>query len=431
MEGTVDYVITVKQHQKRLFHSLIIAEWQVESDFLLAGMKGMMYNLSFEGRCPVMTTFYLPTRIIFGAGSFNQLGAEARRLGEKAMLITGRNSMCRTGVLDRVVEDLKNNGVDTLVFDKVLPNPRASTIDEGAGIARQEGVELIIGMGGGSAMDTAKGIVLASTGTKPTWDYIGTDIKVSGPVLPLILVPTMAATGSEANGGASITRWETREKAYIFTPYMFPRVSIIDPELTLTVPKEQTATGGVDIFCHAVEGYITTQEPSLVNDGIIEAVLRAVVELLPRVLAKLDDIEMRTELSWASTIACSQLIALGGGYGPRTCHSISNFLGGYYDVAHGDCLAAILPIWMRYTLPVKSERFRALGRNVFDEEDGIAATEKWLEKVGRRLRLRDLGVEPEHFEEIAVSCIRTDARTKAHPKVLDVDAIKQIYQDSY
>lgn len=379
----------------------------------------------------MITTFYLPTKIIFGAGSFNQLGAEARELGQKAMLVTGRSSMRRTGVVDRVVQDLKNNGVDTLVFDKVVPNPRASTMDEGARMARQEGVELVIGLGGGSAMDSAKGIALASTGTRPIWDYIGGDIKVSGPLLPLILVPTIAATGSEANCGASISNWETREKAYFSTPALFPKVSIVDPELTLSVPKKQTATGGVDIFCHAVEGYITTQEPSIVTDGITETVMRTVVVLLPKVLTKLDDIEMRTQLSWASTIACSQLVALGGGYGQRTCHSISNFLGGYYDIAHGDCLAALLPAWMRYTLPVKPERFRALGRNVFGEEDGIAATEKWLEKLGMRLRLRDFGVEPERFEELAASCIRTDPRTKIHPRVLDVDAITQIYQDSY
>ena len=379
----------------------------------------------------MITTFYLPTKIIFGVGGLNQLGAEARELGQKAMVVTGRSSMRRTGVVDRVVQDLKNNGVDTLVFDKVVPNPHASTIDEGARMARQEGIELMIGLGGGSAMDTAKGIALTSTGTKPIWDYVGKDVKVSGPVLPIILVPTMAATGSEANCGGSISNWETREKAGFSTPAVFPKVSIVDPELTLTVPKKQTATGGVDIFCHAVEGYITIEKPSMVTDGIIEAVLRTVVVFLPQVLTKLDDIEMRTQLSWASTIACSQLIALGGGYGRRTCHSISNFLGGYYDIAHGDCLAALLPAWMRYTLPVRAERFRALGRNVFGEEDGIVATEKWLKKLGMRLRLRDFGIEPERFEEMASGCIRTDARTKAHPRLLDVASIKQIYQDSY
>jgi len=379
----------------------------------------------------MITTFYLPTRIIFGAGSFKQLGAEARKLGRKAILVTGRSSMRRAGVLDRVVEDLKNNGVDTLVFDKVVSNPHASTIDEGARIARQEGIELIIGLGGGSAMDTAKGIVLASTGTKPLWDYIGSEIKISGAVLPLILVPTMAATGSEANSSFSITNEKTRDKVGFNTPAAFPEVSIVDPELTLTLPRKQTATGGVDIFCHVVEGYITTGQPSQVTDGIMEAVMRVVVELLPKVLTRLDDIELRTQLSWASTIACSQLVALGGGYGRRTCHSISNFMGGYYDIAHGDCLAALLPAWMRYTLPVRTERFSSLGKNVFGKEDGIAATEKWLEKMGMRLKLRDLGVKPEHFEEIAAGSIRTDARTKLHPRVLDVNAIKQIYQDSY
>ena len=390
-----------------------------------------MYNPFFEGGCSMITTFYLPTKIIFGVGSFKQLGSEARELGQKALLVTGRNSMRRTGVLDRVVQDLKNNGVDTVVFDKVVPNPRASTIDEGARVVRQEEFELVIGLGGGSAMDTAKGIVLASTGTKPIWDYIGTEIKVSGPVLPLIVVPTLAATGSEANCSASITNWETREKRGCVTPYIFPKVSIVDPELTLTLPKKQTAKGGVDIFCHVVEGYITTQEPSMVTDGIMETVMRTVVELLPKALTKLDDIEIRAQLSWASTIACSQFIALGGGYGQRTCHSISNSLSGYCDIAHGDCLAALLPAWMRYTFPVRPERFHSLGKNVFGEEDGIAATERWLEKVGMKLRLRDLGIKPELFEKIATNCIRTDARTKTHPRLLDVDAIKQIYQDSY
>ena len=164
----------------------------------------------------MITTFHLPTKIIFGVGSLNQLGAEARELGQKAILSTGRSSMHWTGRLDRVVQDLKNNGVATLVFDKVVPNPRASTIDEGARLVRQEGIDLVIGLGGGSAMDSAKGIVLASSGTKPIWDYVSTKIEVSQPVLPLILVPTVAATGSEDSFFASITNWETREKKTCF-----------------------------------------------------------------------------------------------------------------------------------------------------------------------------------------------------------------------
>ena len=378
----------------------------------------------------MITTFHLPTKIIFGVGGFKQLGAEAKEFGQKAILVTGRSSMQRTGLLAKGIQDLKNNGVDALVFDKVVPNPRASTIDEGARVVRREGIDLVIGLGGGSAMDTAKGIVLASTGTKPFWDYIGADIKVSGPMLPLILVPTIAATGSEANYFASITNWKTREKKACITPYIFPRVSIVDPELTRSVPKQETATGGVDIFCHVVESYITAEEPSMVTDGVMETVMRTVVVFLSEALKRLDDIEARTQLSWASTIACSQLLYLGGGYGQRTLHFISNPLSGYYDVTHGDCLAALLLAWMRYTLPVKPERFHSLGKNVFGEEDGIVATERWLDKIRMKLRLRDLGIAPELFEEIAARAA-TESRLKAHPRLLDVDAIKQIYQDSY
>jgi len=378
----------------------------------------------------MITAFHLPTRIIFGVGSLKQLGAEARELGQKAILVTGRGSVRRTGMLDGVIQDLRNNGVDTLIFDKVVPNPRTSTIDEGARLVRQEGVDLIIGLGGGSAMDTAKGIRLASTGTKPLWDYIGTDIKVSGTLLPLILVPTTAATGSEANNFALITNWETREKKACITPYIFPTLSIVDPELTLSVPKQQSATGGVDIFCHVVEGYITAQEPSSLTDGIMEAVMRMAVVFLPKVLTRLDDIEARSQLSWASTLACSQFVNLGGGYGQRTLHFISNPLSGYYDVTHGDALAALLSAWMKYTFPVKPERFYSLGENVFGEKDGIIATERWLHEVGMKFRLRDLGIETALFEEIAARAA-TESRLKVHPRLLDVAAIKQIYQDSY
>ena len=377
-------------------------------------------------------TFHLPTKIIFGVGCIKQLGMEAGNLGKKAIMVTGQTSLRRSGLLDKVVQDLNSNRVEVIVFDRVVPNPRSSTIDEGAKLVREQGIDLLIGMGGGSAIDSAKGIRLASTGTRPIWGYISaSEIQLSQPLPPLILVPTMAATGSEANHFASITNWEKREKRGLASPHLFPTLSIVDPELTLSVPPQQTAQGGVDIFCHAVESYITASESSLITDGITETVMRVVVMNLPKVLKRPDDIIARAELSWASTIACSQLLYLGGGYGQRTCHSISNYFSGYYDIAHGDSLAAVLPAWMRYTLPVRQEKLRSLGRNVFGGEDGIAATEKWLKQVGMRKRLRDFGVEPEHFEEFAASCMRTDARTKAHPRPLDVYAIKKIYEESY
>jgi len=372
----------------------------------------------------MITKFYLPTKIIFGPESLAQLGAEAKKLGRKAILVTGSGSMRRTGVLDRVVQDLKDNGV---------PNPRASTVDEGARIVRSEGIDLIIGLGGGSAMDTAKGMtLLVSTGTESIVHHMNVRVDVTSRVpLPLMLVPTVAASGSEINRVAVITDWETHEKRVLLNPLFYPKVSIIDPALTLTLPEKPTAQGGVDAFCHVVECYLTTRSPFPLTDGIMETTMRLIVETLPQVLARLDDIEARTRLSWASTVACSQFVELGGGAGFRTLHGIEHTLSGYYDIVHGDGLAALLPAWMRYTLPAKQDRFDSLGKNVFGETDGILATEKWLERVGMKLRLRDLGIEAELFEEMANSTVKTDDLLPMHPRVLDAAAIAQIYQDSY
>ena len=379
----------------------------------------------------MITTLYLPTKIIFGCGSLARLGVEAGKIGRKAILITGTSSLRKAGVLDRVTHDLKSNGVETLVYDKVKPNPRATTVDEGARLAREAGVELVIGLGGGSAMDAAKGIALASAGTRPIWHYIEIGAAPMGAVPKLILVPTVAASGSEANSGAVLTNWETHEKCVLAGPHLFPEVSIVDPELTLTLPAKPTAQGGVDIFCHLVEPYLTSERPSPLTDGILETLMRLVVKYLALVLVRLDDIEARSQLSWLSTIACLSFVSLGGGGGAMTLHGIEHALSGYYDIAHGDGLAALLPAWMRYTFPVGQQRFNSLGQNVFDEPDGIMATEKWLKKIGMKLKLRELGIEPLSIEEMADSAVRTATQLRSHPRRLDTKAIAQIYRDSY
>lgn len=378
----------------------------------------------------MVTRFELTTKILFGVGSIQQLGEEAKKIGKKAIVVTYPD-IRRIGLLDRVVEDLKANGVDALTFEKVEPNPRSSTVDEGAGIARREKVDLVIGLGGGSAMDAAKSIAVASAGTGSIWQYVGTRVQVEGPVPSIIQVPTMAGTGSEINNGAVITNWETHVKSTVGSRHMQARVAIIDPEVTLTVPRNQTAAGGIDAFTHIVESYVTDGTPSPLSDGIRETVMKMVVKYLPQALARLDDIEARSQLSWASTMAMSQFPRLGGGGGMLTCHGIEHALSGYYDVTHGDGLAALLLAWMRLTLPVMKERFDLLGKNVFGKEDGILATEEWLESVGMNLRLRDLGCELERAEEIAELAIASSPWLSTHPVTLDAAAIAQIYRDSY
>jgi alcohol dehydrogenase YqhD (iron-dependent ADH family) len=248
----------------------------------------------------------------------------------------------------------------------------------------------------------------------------------------LILVPTLAASGSEASNVSVITNWDLHEKSALVSPYLLPNVSIVDPELTLKAPLKTIARGGVDIFLHVAERYITTETLSPLSDGIRETVMRLAVEASVRALEKPDDIEARTDLSWASTVANSPLITeMGGGGGFPTLHGISHALSAHYDIAHPDSLAMLLIAWMKYTYPVRKERFDSLGENVFRGNDGIAGTEEWLERIGMKLRLKDFGVELERFEELARCSVETEKMLVLHPLPLNIPAIKHIYQESY
>ncbi len=379
----------------------------------------------------MITTFYLPTKIIFGLGSLAQLGAEAAKLGRKAILVTGKTSLRQNGTLDRAVNDLKENGIESIVYDQIEPNPRTVTVDAGAKLANKNGVDLVIGIGGGSAMDAAKGITLTCSGSCLVWDYITKGIEVEDKVPPLILIPTVAASGSEANCGAVITNWLTHEKCVLSSPHIYPSVSIVDPELTISLPAKPTLQGGVDIFCHLVEPYITCEKPEPLTDAIIEASLRLVVMYLPKILAQPDEVYNRSQLSWASTIACSPFTLLGGGNGAMTLHGIEHPLSGYYDIAHGDGLAALLPAWMKYTYPARQARFTTLGRNVFGKPNGIKATEQWLQKVGMSKRLSEFEIELDRIGEMADCAVRTAVWLNKHPNRLDTNTIAGIYRESY
>ena len=204
----------------------------------------------------MISRFELPTTILFGAGAIGKVGEESARLGHKAMIVTYPD-IRRIGLLDKVLANLQESKIDTVVFEKVEPNPRATTIDEGAGIARKEKIDLVIGLGGGSAMDAAKGVAVASTGTAPIWDYMAKKAEVKGVVPPIIQIPTMAGTGSEINFSAVITNWETHIKAGLRESRSLAKVAIIDPEITLSVPLHQTKAGGADILFHVAEPYHT------------------------------------------------------------------------------------------------------------------------------------------------------------------------------
>jgi len=354
-------------------------------------------------------TFYTPTKLVVGEGTVSKVGEEAALLGKRALIVTGGSSAKKSGLLDKGIADLKAHGVDAQVFAGVTPNPRSSTVDEGAKAVAGYKADLIIGLGGGSAMDAAKAIRLAYSSGRPVWEfYLGADSRGIAPKAALLLVCTMAATGSEFNNGAVVTNWDTHEKRFIASPVYYPSTSIVDPALTLSMPVAQLAKGGVDIFLHVMENYVTHLEGAPLADGIREAIMKVVVEWLPPSVKEPSNLVARTNLSWASTLACSQIITLGGGLGFRPIHLIEHPISGYFDASHGDGLSALLPAWLRQSMPVRGERIARLGKNVFGaQKDPVGAVEKWLDSVGMKLSLKKLGVTEDKIEVMAQAALDT------------------------
>ena len=362
----------------------------------------------------------LETKILFGPGKITMLGKTASELGRKAILVTGRKNIRALGLVDKALHFLEESAVDCVVFDKAEQNPRTSTVDEGAALARKEKVDLVIALGGGSAIDMAKGIALCARTGKPVFDYVlgGSDFKKTPHdcALPIIAVPTIAAAGSEFGDGAVLTRWETNEKVVLAGKHLFPRALICDPELTLTVPRDISGDGGIDIIAHAMDNYISNSATTPLQDSFSESVMKTVIQYLPRVLRDGRDLEARTQMLWASTLANSWVISAGkNGAGPM--HFIEHCLSGHYDISHGRGLAIIMPVLWRYNCETNHEKYVKIARSVFgisgtglnDHELGMLAVdalEEWMRENGLSYRLRDVGIDNSKFKKIASDCIR-------------------------
>jgi alcohol dehydrogenase YqhD (iron-dependent ADH family) len=375
--------------------------------------------------------FFIPTRIIFSAGGLSQLPGIAGELGKKPFLITGRGSMRRLGITDTVTKDLEKEKLVVTTFERVEPNPRVTTIDNAARIFREKGLDLIIALGGGSVMDAAKGVAMAASGTMSVWHYIENQAEPADNVPPIIAIPTVAASGSESNCGAVITNWATHEKMVLNQESLYPAVSIVAPELTLHLPLKQTLQGVVDIFCHLVEPYLTDTNQSPLTDSIRETAMKMVITNTSSISNNLKNINVRTQLSWASTIACSAFASLGGGGGGMSLHGIEHAISAHSDVAHGEGLGALLPAWMEYTKPVAERRFAQLGERVFGEKDTIGSTRHWLERIDMNIHLRDIVIERESLVKIAGTVPKTANWVIKHPRGMTVDNIIDIYEASF
>jgi len=376
--------------------------------------------------------FCIPTRLFFGAGETRRIGAETAGIGKKALLMSGKDSAKRSGLLSRVVGLVSEAGVQVVELPGVDPNPRLSTCLKGAEICRREAIDIIVAVGGGSVLDAAKTTAAAALDPGDIWDVFLYKRQVSR-ALPLVTLATLAATGSELNPHAVIINDQTGQKFSLHSERIYPRVSILDPELTLSVPREHAVYGAVDIMAHALEGYITAEGKSALSDRTVEGLCRCVMEATERILEDSADLDARSELLWCSTVACSG--QAGAGYGTRYYdgHQIGHELSATYGLAHGATLSGLLPGVMRFHLKSHTPKLAQLARRVFDLEDasrgdetevaraGIEALKSWCAKVRAPVTLKELGVPERDFGAIARRVLANpEAQNLSEADVLEI-----------
>jgi alcohol dehydrogenase YqhD (iron-dependent ADH family) len=383
--------------------------------------------------------FSLPTRLVFGPGEFRRLGKLAATLGANALLVTGRRAMRELGVLDRAMELFKTEGVNVVLYDRVEPNPLVSTVNRGGALARDENVNVVIGLGGGSAMDAAKGIALIAKNPGSIWDYVKKVNMVE--TLPVMTVPTISATGSEANRGGVVTEDSSRQKGPFFAPNAQPKISIIDPKLTLTVSLEYTMDGVMDIMSHVLETYFTGVDDTPLQDRMTEAIVQTTMEAGEALYRNPRDLAARTRLCWCSSIALCGLVQSGRG-GSWPLHGMQHALSGHYNISHGRGLAILFPRLIAYSYPHNPAKYAQFARTIFavQESDDVVAAEKglellvkWLDGVGLYQALSDVGIDDSKFDAMAddtMALYGNDAGYIDSHQIVDRQSIIEIYQNS-
>jgi len=354
-------------------------------------------------------TFWNPTKIIFGGGTIPQVGEEVRRFGNRVLLVYGQGSVKRIGVYDRVVESLQAAGLEIVEFPGVKPNPILSHARQGIALAKQERVEAIAAVGGGSVIDESKAIAAGAVTDADVWDfYTGKKVEQA---LPVVTVLTLPATGTEMNGGTVLTNEETREKIGTTHQPLFPKTSILDPTVTYTIPRDYTAYAAVDSMSHLMEGYFTSSDPwTPIQDRYVEGLVRTIMETAERILADPSDEQGRATMMWAATLAWNRLSAAGVGPTDLPSHMLEHPLSAMYDIAHGAGLAIVMPAWMTFQSRQAPAKIAQFARNVLgaDEPDDAAAAERgiallraWFDKVGAPTSLSAVNIPLGDIPKIA------------------------------
>jgi len=355
-------------------------------------------------------TFYSPTYFAFGKSEENNTGEYVKRFGgNKVLLHYGGGSVVRSGLLGRVKESLEKEGIEYLELGGVMPNPRSGLVYTGIKLCKSNGVDFVLAVGGGSVIDSAKAIAAGAQYEGDFWDfYEGKQVKSA---LKVGTVLTIAAAGSEGSGDSVITKEEGMLKRGTGSDVLRPMFSILNPELTTTLPAYQTACGAVDIMAHVFERYFTNTSEVEVTDRFCEAVLLTMVKEVPRVIQSPDNYEARANIMWAGMVAHNNLVGVGREQ-DWSSHVIEHELSALYDCAHGAGLAVVFPAWMTYVMKHDCNRFAQLAVRVWgcsmnftDPEatarEGIERFKGFLTAIGMPSNFQELGAKEEDIPKLA------------------------------
>lgn len=378
-----------------------------------------------------------PTRLHFGRDALDRLNEELPRFGSRVQLVYGGGSIKRTGLYDQVVSILESNGKEVFEDAGVMPNPTVEKLYEGGRIARENEVDLILAVGGGSVCDYAKAVSVSAYCNEDPWEkYYLRFEEPDCAIVPVGCVLTMAGTGSEMNGGAVITNPETKQKiGHVFGTEVFPKFSILNPELTYTVPRYQMVAGIFDVMSHVMEQYFSGTDDNT-SDYIMEGLMRSLVHSSRIAAENPEDYEARSNIMWSATWALNTFVAMGKST-DWMVHMIGQAVGGFTDATHGMTLSAVSIPYYRHIMPHGLPKFVRFAQAVWkvdssgktDEETaqaGLAAMEAWMREMGLAMSVSELGVTEGMLAGIADATLAMDGGYHAP----DHDEIVAILRES-
>lgn len=347
-------------------------------------------------------TYYNPTKLIFGKGQAEQLKTEIPQYGKRVLMVYGGGSIKRNGLYDQIQSLLADIGADVFELSGVEPNPRVTTTRKGVEICKREDIDFLLAVGGGSVIDCTKAIAAGAKYDGDIWEIV-TKQAPAKEALPFGTVLTLAATGSEMNAGSVITNWETKEKHGWGSPVTFPKFSILDPENTFSVPRDQTIYGIVDMMSHVLEHYFHHTANTPLQDRWCESILKTVMETGPKLVDDLHNYEYRETILFNGTMALNGILNMGY-RGDWATHNLEHAVSAVHDIPHGGGLAIIFPHWMEYSFEENIGRFKQLAVRVFDvnpegKEDrevaleGIRRLRAFWDSIGAPSRLRDYDID--------------------------------------